>query len=166
MDIAIRPVGEISGLSETPFTPGDTVCSYLFRSGEGFIERLDVLEGEREALELEGAVICRWSQLIKDKGVTEAEERRAALQSADDIFLSLFEEVPEGEEDSTTTGTRERLKFFLALQLERKRILKPLGGRRYRHMPTKRELAVPDMAITPELIADFQNEISLMGRPR
>jgi hypothetical protein len=119
MDIAIRSVGEVSGLTENPFTPGDTVWSYLYRTTDGYIERLDILSTEKDQLELEGTVICRWSQLIKEKGVTEAEERRAALQSAD-----------EG------------------------------------HMPTKRELPVPDMEITPELIAGFQNEISLMGSPR
>jgi hypothetical protein len=167
MDIAIRSVGEVSGRSERTFVPGDTVWSYLYRSAEGFIERLDIHSDEREGLELEGPVICRWSQLIKEKDVSEAEERRAALQSADEVFLSLFEENEDGEEqDAAALEARERLKFFLALQLERKRILKPLGGRLFRHMPTKRELKVSDMAITPELIAAFQDEISLMGNPR
>ena len=165
MDIAIRSVGKNSGISETPFHPGDIVWSYLYRTGEGFIDRLDILEGEREQLQLEGPVICRWSQRIKEKGVSEAEEKRSALQSADEVFLSLFEEGQEPAEEGLVDETRERLKFFLALQLERKRILKRLGGRRFRHMPTKRELTVPDMEITPELITAFQEEISLMGLP-
>lgn len=166
MDIAIRPVGKTSGLSETPFHPGDVVWSYLYRTSEGFIDRLDILEEERDQLELEGPVICRWSQQIKEKEVSEAEERRSALQSADEVFLSLFEEPGESEEAPMVDAARDRLKFFLALQLERKRILKPLGGRRFRHMPTKRELTVPDLEISPELIAGFQEEISLMGVPR
>ncbi|MEX0326757.1 MAG: hypothetical protein AB3N33_11790 [Puniceicoccaceae bacterium] len=163
MDIAIRSVGKLSGYSETPFHAGDVVWSYLYRTPEGFIDRLDILEQERDEVELEGAVICRWSQQIKEKGVTEAEEKRSALQSADEIFLSLFEEPAEAGEAGLVDETRDRLKFFLALQLERKRILKRLGGQRFRHMPTKRELTVPDMEITPELISAFQEEISLMG---
>ena len=118
-----------------------------FTGAEGVEEGL---EAEQEERQREGAVSCRWSQWVKEKGITEAEERRAALQSADEVFLSLFEEQPEDGEDSNATEARERLKFFIALQLERKRILKPLGGRRFRHMPTKRELTVPDLEITPE----------------
>lgn len=163
MDIAIRSVGEASGHSGNAFVPGDRVWSYLYRSPEGLIERLDVLEAERDQLPFEGGVICCWSQLIKEKGVSEAEERRAALQSADEVFLSLFEADEAEAADEETSGARDRLKFFLALQLERKRVLKPLGGRRYRHMPTKRELVVPDMEITGELIASFQDEIASMG---
>ena len=165
MDIAIRSVGEVSGISEEAFSPGDTVWSYLFRGPDGLIERLDILDQEREQLELENPVICKWSQRIKEKGLSEADERRAALQSADEVFLSLFEEDSEQADDQPVEEARDRLKFFLALQLERKRILKPLGSRRFRHMPTKRELTVPDMAITPELVTSFQQEISLMGAP-
>jgi hypothetical protein len=166
MDIAIRSVSEESAISRETFAPGDSVWSYLYRSAEGLIERMDILESEKEELDLQGQVICKWSQRIKEKGITEAEERRAALQSADEVFLSLFEEDPEGEEPGEAVlKARERLKFFLALQLERKRVLKPLGGRRFRHMPTKRELKVPDLEITPELIAEFQEEISFMGTP-
>ena len=166
MEISIRSVDEASGVSGKPFAPGDRVWSYLYRSPEGPIERIDIHEEEAEQLALPGPVICKWGQRIKAKETSEAEERRAALQSADEVFLSLFEE-PAGEEAGEAIGkTRDRLKFFLALQLERKRILKPLGKRRFRHMPTKREVTVPELAITPELIADFQEEIALMGMPR
>jgi gamma-glutamylcyclotransferase (GGCT)/AIG2-like uncharacterized protein YtfP len=164
MDIAIRSVNEESGLTGEVFNPGDNVWSYLYRSDEGLIERIDILESEKDQLQLDGPVICKWGQRVKDKGLSEAEERRAALQSADEVFLSLFEEDPEGEEiEESVLRARGRLKFFLALQLERKRVLKPLGGRRFRHMPSKRELTVPELEITPELLVEFQEEISLMG---
>lgn len=164
MEIAIRSVSEESGLSGEKFHPGDSVWSYLYRSEEGLIERIDVLESEKDRIELGAAIICSWGQLIKEKGVSEAEERRAALQSADEVFLSLFEENAEGEEmEASALQARERLKFFLGLQLERKRVLKPIGSRRFRHMPTKRELKIPELEITPELISEFKEEISLMG---
>lgn len=162
MDIAIRSVAEVSGVSGEPFTPGDRVWSFLYRTSDGQIDRMDCLSAEREGLSLEGGVICSWEHRIKEKQASEADERRAALQSADEVFLSLFEEL-EGSEDSMVDEARDRLKFFLALQLERKRVLKPLGNRRFRHMPTKREITVPDLEISPELLIQFQQEIELMG---
>jgi hypothetical protein len=166
MDISIRSVGDASAVSGKAFSPGDRVWSCLFRSPEGLIERIDVLESEREELELGERVLCKWSHMIKPRMETEAEARRAALESADDVFLSLFEEPEPESEDAQLSGTRDRLKFFLALQLERKRLLKPMGNRRFRHVATGREVTVPDLGVTPELIQEFQGEISLMGNAR
>lgn len=162
MDIAIRSVDEICKVSGRAFVPGNRVRSYLYKNEEGLIDRVDVLEEHRGQLSIDGTVICSWGHQIKPKDNAEAEERRAALQSAEEVFLSLYEEAP-AKEDGLLDETRDRLKFFLALQLERKRILKSLGNRKYRHMPSKRELVVPDLAITPELIKLFQDEISLMS---
>ncbi|HSH09551.1 MAG TPA: hypothetical protein VK995_04140 [Oceanipulchritudo sp.] len=166
MDISIRSVDEASALSGEAFVPGDLVWSYLYRGADGQLERMDIHERELEQLQLPGPVVCRWSQRVKSRSATEAEERRAALQTADEVFLSLFDDIPEGEADPAALEARERLKFFLALQLERKRVLKPLGSRRYKHMPTKRELTVPDMEITSDLLASFQGEIGQMGGDR
>lgn len=147
-------MGERSALSQQPFAPGDRVWSYLYRTADGAIERMDVLDSERGELNFEGGILCKWSQLIKERGVSEAEVRQAALKSTDDVFLSLYDEVGEEADDSPEAReARDRLKFFLALQLERKRVLKPLGRGRYRHMPTKRELVVPQLELTPELVS-------------
>ncbi len=163
MEISIRSVGEVCQASGKALVPGCRVRSYLYRNAEGLIERSDVLEEQRENLDLDpAAIICSWVQRIKEKEVSEAEEKRASLQSAEEVFLSLYDE-PDTEEDAATGDTRDRLKFFLALQLERKRIIKPLGGRRYRHVATKRELRVPDIDINAELLSQFQQEITLMG---
>ena len=127
------------------------------------IERVDLHAGERGGIELPGPLLCQWQHVIQSKDTSEAEERRAALQSAEEVFLSLYDE-PEGEGGQPlVNAARDRLKFFLALQLERKRILKPIGGGRYRHVPTKRELSVPSLEITPELISDFQQEIGMLA---
>lgn len=163
MDITIRSVDEVCGVSGGAFVPGSLVRSYLFRNEEGLIDRVDILEDQRENLPMDpAAVICSWRHRIREKQTTEAEERRASLQSAEDVFLSLFDEG-DGEDDPMMLETRDRLKFFLALQLERKRILKPLGGRKYRHVASKRELHVPDIDINADLLKQFQEEIALMG---
>jgi hypothetical protein len=166
MDISIRSVGEASAVSGKEFTPGDRVWSCLFRSPEGLVERIDVLESERGELEVGERVLCKWSHTIKPHQETEAEARRAALESADDVFLSLFEDSGTEEGNAQLEETRDRLKFFLALQLERKRVLKPLGNRRFRHVSTGREVVVPELAVTSELINAFEQEISLMGSVR
>lgn len=162
MEISIRGVGGQCAVSGQAFAPGDRVWSCLIRSSEGGIERVDVLEGEREQLDLGDRVLCKWGQTLKPRESTEADNRREALASAEEVFLSLYE-AEEAEGAGAIRETRERLKFFLALQLERKRILKAMGGRRYRHLRSGRELTVPDVEITPELIARFQSELGLMG---
>jgi hypothetical protein len=112
---------------------------------------MDALEEEREELQLPEAVLCQWSHRMREPAVSEAEARRAALQSAEEVFLSLYEDGQDGE----AGAARDQLKFFLALQLERKRVLRPLGGGHYRHVPSKREFTVPQLELTPELVAGF-----------
>lgn len=167
MDISIRSVAGQSSISGQAFQPGQRVWSLLYRTEEGQLERVDLMPDEVETFSPEGSIICKWSQLIKEKEESEAEARRAALQSTEEIFLSLYEDTATADAESGETPlleeTRDRLKFFLALQLERKRILRALGGRRFLHVPSKREFVVPDLELTPEMLAGFQEEISLMG---
>ena len=154
MDIPFKAVDEKSVLSSKPFMPGDRVWSCLYRTEEGIVERADVLEEEREQLKLDSGILCQWVHLIKERETTEAEVRKAELQSAEEVFLSLYDDIEEeGEDSPETIEARERLKFFLALQLERKRVLKPIGSGKFRHLPTKREFQVPRMELTPELVA-------------
>jgi len=143
MDISIRTVSEVSAISEKAFVPGDRVWSLLFRDPDGVVERMDVLPDELEQVNLEGGILCKWSQLIKEHESTEAELRRAALQSTEEVFLSLYEEEEVESEEESVKETRERLKFFLSIQLERKRVLKPAGGQNYRHVASKRIYKVP-----------------------
>lgn len=160
MDFTIRSVAEACRVSGEAFTPGARVRSCLYRNAGGVIERADVLEDQRQQLGIDPAtVICSWVHRIREKQMSDAEEKRASLQSAEEVFLSLYEESAD-DGDAMTIDTRDRLKFFLALQLERKRILKPLGGRRYRHVASKRELIVPDLEISADLLAEFQQELA------
>jgi hypothetical protein len=161
MEFSIRPVAEVSAVSGKAFAPGDRVWSCLYRGEDGALGRLDALEEERDGLELPEAVLCQWSHRIREPALTEADQRRADLQSAEEVFLSLYEET---EAETADDPARDQLKFFLALQLERKRILRPLGGGRYRHMPSRRELAVPQLELTPELVAGFLGPDGAAGR--
>jgi len=157
MDLSIQSVGSASVLSGKAFSPGDRIWSVLFRTAEGGFERADVFEAEREAFKPEGDILCQWGHRVKPVRTTEADEKRAELQTAEEVFLSLFEADAEDDGEGVQ-ATRDRLKFFLSLQLERKRILRPLGGGRYRHMPSKREYRVPQLELTPELVASHLKE--------
>ena len=163
MDISIRTVSSHCGISETEFQPGDRVWSILYRDESGVIERLDILSDELDRVELSGGILCRWSQGIKEPEVSEAEERRAALRSTEEVFLNLYEEDNEADPEEAVKEARDRLKFFLAIQLERKRILKPLRANVYRHLATKREYTVPALELTRELAVQFQQEMASMG---
>ncbi len=149
MDIAIRPVAATCAVSGRPLAPGDRVWSVLARRPDGMLERIDVHADHQAALIAPGPVLCRWSQRVRAPAESAAAARRAALQSAEEVFLSLFDEPENGAAQGPAAEARDRLKFFLALQLERKRLLKPIGPRRYRHAPTGREFTVPDFPITP-----------------
>lgn len=155
MELSIKTVGELSTISGTPFAVGDEVWSYLYRGHEGHIERADVLAHEREDLQLEGVFLCRWSHRIRERGATEAELKREALQNAEAVFLSLFEssEADAATESDVGGLSREQLKFFLAVQLERKRVLRRISAGIYRHVALKRVFEVEEFAFTPELVA-------------
>lgn len=155
MEMSLKPVSAVSHASGRAFIPGDPVRSVLLRREDGLLERLDCLESEAGAFQLEGPVLCRWSQVFREREASEAETRRNDLESMEAAFLGLYEEE---DGDAGEAKARQRLKFFLALQLERKRILKPLASGRYRHGPTQKVFEVPQLEITPELIAEFGQE--------
>ena len=82
------------------------------------------------------------------------------MASAEDFFFSLYEnEQPEAEEES------DMLKHLLSLMLERKRVLRAVGERqnkdeqRYLHVKTKRDLTVPIVDISTELMLKIEDTI-------
>ena len=162
MDWSVGKVSSASTLSGETFEEGERVCSLLFLSPEGGLERVDVREEERDHVGERGRLLCRWTHQIKPRVEDPAEERRAALQSAEESFLALYEDTEEEAEEETdeaTEAARERLKFILSLQLERKRVLRPLGKGRYLHVATKREYEVPQLPLTPELVRDLKDDL-------
>ena len=82
------------------------------------------------------------------------------MASAEDFFFSLYEnDQADAREES------DMLKHLLSLMLERKRVLRPIGERRnsgeqrYLHVKTKRELSVPIVDISTELMLKIENTI-------
>lgn len=170
MDWTVGRIAGESSVSGKPLEAGARVWSYLYLDGDGAVQRMDVLAEEVEAVERPRQLLCCWQSTVKAKETSAAAERQAALESAEASFLALFEEAEGGESGAeedvagderaeSVHAARERLTFILALQLERKRILRPLGRGRYLHVASKREFTVPQPELTTELIRGLREDV-------
>ncbi|MCC5833784.1 MAG: hypothetical protein JJU20_03540 [Opitutales bacterium] len=160
MELNFRPVGKTSQHSERTFKPGDRVLSYLYRSENGLVDRVDIHEEEEEQFELPGPLICRWEQYIREHDVSEAELRKQQTQTTEELFLTLAQEG--ALEDALPE--QQLLGYFLAIQLERKRVLRAAGRERYLHIKSKVEYRVPNVEIDPTLLLNIQEQLGGMIR--
>jgi len=111
--------------------------------------------------------MCRWVRVFKPRKPNENPERELKL-TAENLFLTLA-----GPETELTPDT-ERLVMFLALMLERKRVLRPKGrslvnpGKNvYEHAKTKQLFETPGGDLTPEFFVQVQEQLSvLVGDPK
>jgi len=160
MEWQIRTIARKSTLSGEPFVPGDRVVCLIYKDEQaGELGRADVRPEEIEAFELPGEVLGRWTRVVKDPD-DESVNAKETMASAEDFFFSLFEnEQPDAPEES------DMLKHLLALMLERKRVLRPIGDRQtqgaqtYLHVKSKRELDVPIHEISTELMLKIEDTI-------
>lgn len=160
MEWHFKSIARKSSLSETPFVPGDRVACLIFKDIEaGEMGRGDVLVSEVDAFELPGEILGRWTRVVKDPDDQSANVRET-VSSAEDFFLSLYEADQTDAKDET-----DALKHLLALMLERKRVVRALGKREtegtqmYRHVKTKRELEVPVVEISTNLMLKIQDTL-------
>jgi len=160
MDWQIKTLSRKSTLSGESFKPGDRAVSLVYVDDEaGDLDRADLHENELDQLQLPGQVLGRWTWVMKDPedGATNAAD---TVASAEDFFFSLFENEAGEEQDRS-----DALKHLLALLLERKRVLRPVGPRQtsgaklYRHVKTKQELSVPIAEISRELMFKIEDTL-------
>ncbi len=150
MDWTTKPLARVSSLSGQPFNEGDRVVSLLRRDGELF-ERLDYLESELTAETMPGGeILGRWNRVVKPAPASQKQAREQELAGAEEMFLALVADE-QAEEDPD----RLALLQMLALTLERRRVLKALGQAQdgvqpYLHLPTKTEMSVQVVDLTPE----------------
>lgn len=166
MELNLQPRAATCFVSGQPFREGDRVASILSRAGDGSIVRYDALEVNAASITPEGFVACRWVQVYKPQ-VKDENRDRALKLTAENLFLTLS--------DPTTLSTPEtdRLVRFLALLLERKRILRPRGqapdGAKdlYEHAKTKQLHEVPAIELTAEFFVSVREQLSvLVGEPK
>ena len=166
MELNLQPRALSCFVSGQPFQEGDRVASLLARSDSGAVVRYDALESQAAAIQPEGFVACRWVQVFKAHPRVGDADRTLKL-TAETLFLTLVD--PSTEPSAET----DRLVRFLALLLERKRLLRPRGrtpdgGRDlYEHARTKQLHEVPSIDLTPEFFIAVREQLSvLVGEPK
>lgn len=160
MDWQFKSIARRSALSGTLFSPGDRViCLIYMDTDAGELGRADVLEAEAAEFELPGKALGRWARTVRNPDEAGAQARET-MASAEDFFLSLFENAP-GE----TTVETDVVKHLLALMLERKRVLRVLGRRQregrqhYLHVKSKQEYSVPLVELSAELMNKIEETL-------
>jgi len=166
MEMQLQPLASTCHVSSRPFVEGDRVASHLVSSKTGEITRYDLLESEMADFNVEGLLACRWVQVFKLRKANENADRTLKL-TAEALFVTLADPANEPTPEST------RLMQFLALMLERKRVLRPKGrtadGARniLEHAKSKQLFEVPVGELTPEFFIQVQAQLSvLVGEPK
>lgn len=161
MDLNLQPLATTCFVSGEPFREGDRVVSRLLRGATLEILRYDVLEAHVPELAAEGQMVCSWVQNFKPRPKGENADR-ALKMTAENLFITLAD--PAHEPDVETV----RLVQFLALMLERKRMLRPKGkttdGERlvYEHAKSKQLFEVPAGEFTPAFFMAVQAQLNVL----
>jgi len=163
--LQLQPLATACFVSNQPFVEGNRVASYLVRAKTGEVVRYDLQETASQGFTPEGVLVCRWVHVFKPRKVNENPERELKL-TAETLFLTLADPATELSSDSA------RLVQFLALMLERKRVLRPKGrsatGNRnvFEHIKTKQLFEIPAGELTPDFFVQVQEQLSvLVGSP-
>lgn len=164
MDLNLQPLSLTCFVSGQPFAEDDRVASFLVRKTPSEVARYDLLETQGGAFSPEGFIVCRWVHVHKMRTRAENSERTLKL-TADTLFLTLADPSTE------LSVENERLVQFLALMLERKRLLRPRGrsadGSKlvYEHAKTKLLYEVPAGELNPEFFIAIQEQLSMLVGP-
>ena len=166
MELQLQPLATTCHISGRPFVEGDRVASHLVSSKTGEVTRFDLLESEMANFSVEGLLACRWVQVFKLRKANENADRTLKL-TAEALFVTLADPATEPTPEST------RLLQFLALMLERKRVLRPKGrtadGARniFEHAKSKQLFEISAGELTPEFFIQVQAQLSvLVGEPK
>ncbi len=165
MELSIRRVAKQSSVTGESFEPGDIVESFLFRNTEGDLERSDLRPEESATFTVPENLLCRWRHRVRELDESDAAARRQSLASAEEMFNSLLEGMPKdtGVEGAVAARSREQLVLLnlLVLVLERRRVLKAVGGGagNFWHVREKRPVRVPRVELDPAEIAPLLVEL-------
>ena len=165
MEMHLQPLATSCFISGQPFAEGARVASFLVRAASLEIVRYDVSEAEVANFTPEGFVACRWVHIFKSR--KDENPERSLKLNAENLFLTLADPTNELNTEST------RLVQFLALMLERKKMLRPRGpstdGTKnvFEHAKTKQLFEVPAGELTREFFVAVQEQLSvLVGAPK
>lgn len=161
MELNLQPLAPTCRASGRTFADGDRVVSYLVRTPMGEMARCDLLAAEEANFRPEGAVLCRWTNVFKPRPKEENRDRALKL-TAENLFVTLAD--PANEPNPVNTPLLQ----FLALLLERKRLLRPRGrtadGERnlYEHLRTHQLYEIPAGDLSPEFFVKIQEQLGVL----
>jgi hypothetical protein len=166
MELQLQPLASACFVTGRPFAEGDRVSSFLIRGKNQEVVRYDLLTDESGEFNPDGTLACTWVQVFKIRRANENPERELKL-TAENLFTTLLDPSAELSPENV------RLVQFLALMLERKRVLKPKGVSAdrtkslYEHAKSKQIYEVPAGELTPEFFVQVQQQLSvLVGEPK
>ena len=165
MELNLQPPAPSCFVSGKVFQEGDRVISFLVRGKvSAEVMRYDLLESARDGFAPEGFIACSWAHGFKPRKAGENPERELKL-TAENLFLTLADPAVE------IAPENERLVQFLAMMLERKRVLRPKGRHSeardlFEHVKTKQLYCVPAGELSPDFFMSLQEQLSvLVGGP-
>jgi hypothetical protein len=167
MDLNLQPLAPACVVSGDQFSAGERVASFLVRHAQtGEIVRYDMKEEAAATFAPPGPVACRWVKLFKPRSGDEHPDRTMKL-TAENLFVTLADPATDPSPDNV------RLVQFLALLLERKKILRPKGLNHdrtknvYERAKSKEIFEVPLADYTPAFFQQVQAQLSvLVGEPK
>jgi hypothetical protein len=167
MELNLQPQAATCFVTGQPFTEGQRVVSHLVRNETtSEVMRYDVAESARAEFAPAGTVACRWVHIFKARKSEENPERELKL-TAENLFVTLADPANEPTPENT------RLLQFLALMLERKKLLRPKGRNAdgtknvFEHAKTKALYEVTAGELSPEFFMSVQEQLSvLVGSPK
>jgi len=166
MELNLHPIATKCCVTGRDFAENDRVVCFLVREPDGRTGRRDAGEGEAGRLEPVAEVYCRWVVNYKPRPAGENPDRALKL-TAENLFLTLADPAnPPGEVNTPMLQ-------FLALMLERKRILKARGlsedGQRqvFEHMPSHQLYEVPVGNLDESFFVRIREQLGvLVGEPK
>jgi len=167
MDLNLQPLAISCHVSGLRFEDGQRVASFLVNDpASPEVLRFDLLETEIPKFEPRGTVVCRWVHPFKARRGGDIAAKTLKL-TTENLFLTLADPATEPTEENT------RLLLFLALMLERKKVLRPRGKTadgqrvRYEHARSKQMFELPADELSPEFFVAVQAQLSvLVGGPK
>lgn len=166
MELNLHPIATKCCVSGREFAEGDRVVCYLVREADGLTGRRDLLLSEDANLPKPAEVYCRWVLSYKPRRGEENADR-ALKMTAENLFVTLADPLNPPSETNTP------LLQFLALMLERKKILKPRGvtpdGARnvYEHMRTHQMYEIAVGNLDAAFFMKIQGQLDvLVGSPK
>ena len=166
MELNLHPIATKCFVSSRDFAENDRIACYLAREASGEVIRRDLLELEDGRFMPPAFIYCRWVVAFKQRKAGENPALTLKL-TADNLFLTLAD--PANEPNATNTPLLQ----FLALMLERKKLIKPRGisedGQRqiYEHMATHQLYEVPLGDLNVDFFQKIQEHLGvLVGTPK